>query len=179
MPPLKGTQHMNIHIVKNDQKLNELARTLFKIEGPDAPALEKKAVAELKRTNPQLSATKPLPAGVPLMVPEVEGLKRADEKGDSAGLYEELLKQLARALKGADKTLNESITRLKERDQQMLKDLTANQRVLKNAHPEAFEKMATTAKTIKARAKEFDQEAKLNDADLKQLAADLKQMTKL
>ncbi len=170
---------MNIHIVKNDQNLNELARTLFKIEGANAPALEKKAVAELKRTNPQLSATKPLPTGVPLVVPEVEGLKRADEKGDSAGLDEKLLKQLAGALKSADKTLNESITRLKDRDQQMLKDLTANQRALKNAHPEVFEKLATTAKTIKARTKDFDQEAKLNDADLKQLSTDLKQLQQL
>ena len=164
---------MKIHIVKSEQNLEELARTLFKVEGPESAALEKRAVAELKRANPGLKPNRPAPAGEPLLVPEVPGLRRTEPSDESGSTDEETLKQMARALKGVDAALKESHGERKDADQQTLKEITAHQRGLKAAHPEAHERVTATAARLKARAKDLDQEAKLNGADLKRLAGDL------
>lgn len=169
---------MKIHIVKSEQSLNELARALFKVEGRQSAALEKRAVAELKRANPGLKAGRPAPVGEPLLVPEVEGLRRTEPPEESGATDEETLKQMARALKGVDAVLKESVDERKKADQQTLKEITANQRRLKAVHPDAHERMTATATRLKARAGELDKEAKLNATDLKRLAGDLETLNK-
>src|SRR5262245_38303531 len=114
---------MKLHTTQSEGNLNELARRLFKIEGPGADDAEKKAVEALKRANPQLRGEGALPKEAPIVVPDVEGLKPASKAGANVNLPDDTAKQLKRSLDLVETTLAESQEKRISDEKNLLKDL--------------------------------------------------------
>ena len=163
---------MNIIAIRKEKTLAELAQSLFKAEAGEGRSVDRKALAALRKANPDVASTGTLAEGTPIVVPEVEGLRpnpAADRGFNLSANAADLVALLSRL---TDHLENASAQRLKQEETQA-RELKEHARELTAAGPEVKKRVEAAQRAAKQRTKDLADEQKLNTNDLKHLKKDL------
>lgn len=157
---------MRISTLKDEKSVPDLVARLFEIKGPDAEARAEQAAAALLEANPHLADLKTAPPGVPIIVPEVEGIKQAEEVHPAAtalkNRFDEIRPALGKALKALDASATSRATEAKN-NLRALK--LARLKTLAKNDPEVGARLPVLLKDAEAKAKEAEAFKKIqNDA---------------
>ncbi len=170
---------MKIIATRAEHNLSELARRLFKIEGPHATAAERKAVAALRHENPHLRPGGALVEGMPIVVPNVEGLEVSAAPVAAFDFAKTGAAELRAALAGLDGMLEAAhAEKLKEEDA-AARDLKQHGRELNSVDPAVKERVTVAQQAAKRRAKDLAERRKLDQQALARLLKDSEILTKV
>ncbi len=164
---------MNIISAQGEKNFTEMARRIFPVSGARSAAMERAAVAALKRANPHLSPDKPLEPGTPVFVPAID---RADAPSPKIDLLDETKRaatQLLDALHGVEKELEAAVQKKIESDASMLSALKKHSRELSEGGDDAAGRIKKIQATMKAEEKSAAEEAKGRRADFARLQKEL------
>src|SRR5262245_13697719 len=119
---------MDIRTTNAEQSLAQLADLLFQTDGSKAKTA--RAVAALRRANPQLSPDKELPAGTPVLVPPVGGLKPTPRSAPTPAAMKQNVDELRSALARVGEALAAARRENRREDQGMIDLMKENARAL-------------------------------------------------
>jgi hypothetical protein len=159
---------MNIKTAHGENDLAEFANRLFQLKGSKAKTA--RAVAALKRANPNLDATKPLAAGTPVLVPPIEGIKSPPTRAPAPPATLQAIDDARRALDQAGRTLAESFAEADREDRDMIELATKSIRTLSTLAedaPSRLKKIAAAAEERLAVSAEAAKSAKVGLAGLR------------
>ena len=94
--------------------VSELVDRLFDVPSRRASPLRKAAEQALRDANPQLAHLRKVPAGTPILVPEVPGVPVIREDRPPATPWEDLIKDLPKSLVTAHESVETSLRREQE-----------------------------------------------------------------
>ena len=94
--------------------VSELVDRIFDVPSQRASPLRKAAEQALRDANPQLANLRKVPAGTPILVPEVPGVPVIGEDRPSATPWDDLLKDLTKTLATTRDAVESSLRREEE-----------------------------------------------------------------
>ena len=94
--------------------VSELVDRIFDVPSQRASPLRKAAEQALRDANPQLAKLRKVPAGTPILVPEVPGVPVIGEDRPSATPWDDLLKDLTKTLATTKDAVESSLRREEE-----------------------------------------------------------------
>ena len=166
---------MDIITAKEKTTLAELARRLFASDPDNAKAVERKAIAALRKANPHLKPNESLPEGAPVLVPQIDGAKRA--AGRSKGIeFASKASELKRALATLEDLLQKSWEQREQQEQSAAEDLKLHTREFS---PEMKKQVRVVQEAATRRKKEGTEERKQQQQALIRLKKDFQQISKV
>ncbi len=169
---------MRILTTHAEANLTELARHLFKIEGPHAVAEERKAIAALRHANPHLRAGAKLAEGAPIVVPDIEGLGDIPSPAVAVDLSKEHVKELRTALTRAGEALKSAHDQELNDEKAEATSLRILADDLDNPDEAVARRLAAVEQAGRRRVKELAERRKLHQQALARLGKDLEVLMK-
>ena len=167
---------MRFTSVEGQPLVSELVDKLFDVPARRASPLRKAAEQALRDANPQLANLRKVPAGTPILVPEVPGIPAIREDRPPATPWDDLVKDLTTTLSTAHESVESSLRREEEAYEQTTA-LLGSRELRAAAREDA--KLQAQIEEISAAAKTRLEESKTRAAEqiqgLAALAEDLKE----
>ncbi|MBX9583794.1 MAG: hypothetical protein K2X87_26125 [Gemmataceae bacterium] len=162
-----------------EKDLTELARKVFKLGGRREADDVARAVEALRRANPRLRPDAAVPAGEPVVVPEVEGLApAADRAGPADDPADDLTGQLKTALGGVAKSLDAGLDEEAKAEEEADRQLARVEKELVAADPESRERVAKVREAGEARRAGLADRRRADREALAQLGKDLDELAR-
>ena len=168
---------MKIVTYQGERTLSELTHRVFDIRGRKAIERTRQAESALRRANPHLHDLKKLPAGTPVIVPDVPGIGIATNTPGLA-VEEEVMAQLRQALAWARLALSKSIAS-ESQDVKLTNALVASRELaaLVKQMPDLADRLAQIAKEAKSQQADITARSASQIRDLSQLEKDFGQFS--
>lgn len=173
----------NLHLTPRNEDVRLLARRAYRLEGPDAAAIEERAVAAILRANPHLDANVDVPAGAVIALPEIESVSPHPHAGRFFETAEAAdhdraatLNQMRGALSDASKQLTEGLRYQRRREDSTVKTIERHRQDLVSIDDRFAEHLNQLDKDANARLEAMKDEANENRKRLKILTDGLDQL---
>ncbi len=166
---------MRFTTIDGQPLFSELVDQLFDVPARRASPLRKAAEQALRDANPQLANVRKVPRGTPILVPDVPGVAPIPEDRPAPAPWDDLAKDLARALASAEVLLASSVKRQEEEHKQTTTLLAAREvRAAAREDPELQKQIDEIAAAARTRLEESKARAAEQAQGLAALAEDLK-----
>jgi hypothetical protein len=164
---------MKFIATKTETSLAELAHQAFDLKGSKSAIKLKQAEAALRQANPQLGHLAKLPAGTPVIVPDVPGVRTAPLPS-LAGPSADMIAQLELALAGAKNVLRQ-VASSQAQESETSASLVKNRALVKivKQMPGLQSRLTEIADAAKAQTKQMADDEAAHLKGLAQLKKDL------
>lgn len=171
---------MRFATLQGEQNLADVVGRLFQIKGRRAKTLAKEAEVALLRANPHLHDLKKVPEGTLIIVPEVAGLKLAEEIRPVEAAAGEMVQEVSRELGTIRAALEAAATRHTAEANNTLQLLKSRElRALARRVPAVQERLPKITTEANARLEEAKALKIFQEQTLAQLDKDLKDLVQL
>lgn len=159
---------------QGERSLSRVIQRLFEIKGPGSRALAREAEMALLQANPHLRDLTKVPAGALIVVPEVSGIKPAEEVRPVENAVGDVLHEFRQGVDSLLPKLKASVTRQTEEANNTLKALQSRElRELARQEPAMQKRLDTIAAEAQGRLTQAEALKNLQDRVLPQLDKDL------
>ena len=146
---------MKISTYKGEKTLSDLVDRLFETKAPIPPDQRSKVEKALLQLNPQLEDLDAAPAGLAIVVPEVEGLKPAEDSHPPAAALRARFETVRDSLGGIREFLEAAATNKAKAAENTLKQCRSKEwKSLARKDPEAAKSLGRLEAEAQARVKE-------------------------